>query len=267
MKPKRWGFLAGVAVALLAQGAMGQQPNAASGFEAIVIRDTPATTTNWRNEFVPGRMRFENRTLRDMIMFAYGLSAERQVVGAQGWMVSQHFDVTAKEEDELAKTLAAARREEWRRLTRELVRGVLEERFQLKVEQKKVVMPVLALVEAKGGSKVKATNPGDGRTFYGIVGPTGSLEARATTMAQLADRLTDYPDANGMVVVDRTGLEGKFDWKLRWAREAMGGTDANAEELPPLFIALQEQLGLRLVSQKAEVQAVVILNAKLPKAN
>jgi len=252
--------------AACAVSAGAQQPDVPK-FEAVVVHLTPATTTNWRNEFVPGRMRFENRTLRDMIKFAYGLASDSQVVGATGWMLSEHFDVSAREDEALAQRLQTAPREEWVRVTRELVRDVLEERFNLRVEPKKMELPVFALVLAKGGAKVKPTNPSDGRTFYGIVGPAGHMDARSTTMAMLADRLTGFPEANGRLVVDRTRLAEKFDWKLQWSPEAMGAGTADAEGGPSLFTALQEQLGLRLASQKGDVDAVVIVRAERPTEN
>ena len=212
-------------------------------------------------------MRFENRSVRDMIKYAYNIPSDSQVVGATGWIVSEHFDMVGTEDEELAQKLQTLPSPERSALMHELVKGVLRDRYGLQVQQKKVVLPVLALVPAHDGPKVTATNPSDGRTFFGIVGPTGSLHARATSMNNLADRLTGIPEADGRLIVDRTGLPGKYDWTLRWSAGSMETATGETEPLPPLFTALQEQLGLRLVPQKAEVDAILIEHVERPSAN
>jgi uncharacterized protein (TIGR03435 family) len=73
------------------------------------------------------------------------------------------------------------------------------------------------------------------------------------------------------VVIDKTGLTGDYDFELRWAQEAgQGSPDAFglptvASDTPPvdtngpsIFTALQEQLGLRLESQKGPVEILVM---------
>lgn len=56
----------------------------------------------------------------------------------------------------------------------------------------------------------------------------------------------------GHVVVDRTGLVGKFDFDLKWAADAADTTRAS------IFTALQEQLGLKLESTRGPVDVLVI---------
>jgi uncharacterized protein (TIGR03435 family) len=58
-------------------------------------------------------------------------------------------------------------------------------------------------------------------------------------------------------VVDKTGLQGAYDFTLSW--------DENAG--PDLATALQEQLGLRLESQKVPVSYFVIDSAQKPTGN
>jgi uncharacterized protein (TIGR03435 family) len=75
----------------------------------------------------------------------------------------------------------------------------------------------------------------------------------------------------GKPVLERTGLEGSFDYKLEWSpdeiqmpsAEAPRETDGNAPTLP---MALQK-LGLRIVSQKDPVDIVVVEKAERPSAN
>jgi uncharacterized protein (TIGR03435 family) len=73
-------------------------------------------------------------------------------------------------------------------------------------------------------------------------------------------------------VVDRTGLTGRYDFDLEWATDESqfngevpaASADANAA---PLFTAIQQQLGLRLVATKAPVDALIVDKAERPSAN
>jgi uncharacterized protein (TIGR03435 family) len=69
-------------------------------------------------------------------------------------------------------------------------------------------------------------------------------------------------------VVNRTGLEGVFNLKLQWTPEsAKPIKDGAAMEGTSIFTAIQEQLGLRLRSQKAPVEILAIDHAEKPSEN
>ncbi len=85
-------------------------------------------------------------------------------------------------------------------------------------------------------------------------------------------------DTVGRPVIDKTGLEGKFNWKLEWTPEPAPtqpglSSDKQAAVTPPdlsgpsIFTALQEQLGLKLESQKGPAPVLVIDRAERPSAN
>jgi uncharacterized protein (TIGR03435 family) len=57
--------------------------------------------------------------------------------------------------------------------------------------------------------------------------------------------------------IDKTGLQGLYDFTLMWDDDAG----------PTLDVALREQLGLKLESQKVPVSYFVIDPAKRPSAN
>jgi uncharacterized protein (TIGR03435 family) len=76
-------------------------------------------------------------------------------------------------------------------------------------------------------------------------------------------------------VVDKTGLEGRWDFTMRWMPDEMQFTDmpvplprsdydANA---PPLFTAIQQQLGLKLEPQKTDVPVLVVDRVDHPSPN
>jgi uncharacterized protein (TIGR03435 family) len=89
-------------------------------------------------------------------------------------------------------------------------------------------------------------------------------------MGRLAETLSPWIDRT---VIDRTGLEGNFDVDLQWMfdRSLSGGPGdfgrggpPPSSDLPSLFTAIQEQLGLKLASQRAAVEMLLIDRAEKP---
>jgi uncharacterized protein (TIGR03435 family) len=85
--------------------------------------------------------------------------------------------------------------------------------------------------------------------------------ARGADVSMLASHLNLRSGAD-RVVVDRTGLSGKFDWDLQWSADPLP-TDA-AGPAVSLFTAVREQLGLRLEAQRAVVEVLVVERAQKP---
>ena len=91
------------------------------------------------------------------------------------------------------------------------------------------------------------------------------------TMDMLAQFLGQSVDRT---VVDRTGLSGVFDFTLEFAPDlgpgSQPGATASASDPsapPSIFTALQEQLGLKLESQKGPVDVLVIDHVEQPTPN
>jgi uncharacterized protein (TIGR03435 family) len=72
-------------------------------------------------------------------------------------------------------------------------------------------------------------------------------------------------------VVDQTSLSGRYDFNLEFAPDESlwGGTVSRPEktDLPGLFRAVQEQLGLRLEATKGSVDALIIDHIERPSEN
>ena len=79
----------------------------------------------------------------------------------------------------------------------------------------------------------------------------GAITGTARSMTEIAQGLTRYADRR---VLDRTALEGRYDFELQWS-------DAS------VFTALQEQLGLKLEPTKGPVDVVVIDHVERPTEN
>jgi uncharacterized protein (TIGR03435 family) len=72
--------------------------------------------------------------------------------------------------------------------------------------------------------------------------------------------------------VNRTGLTGKYDFDLTWAQDQSqyGGEVPAApddSQSPPLFTAMQEQLGLKLEATRGMVSAMVVDDAVKPQVD
>jgi uncharacterized protein (TIGR03435 family) len=82
----------------------------------------------------------------------------------------------------------------------------------------------------------------------------------------IADIARNLSGATGRIIVDRTGLTGRYDMELQWTPDPLPGAPATAplSDSGSLFTAVQEQLGLRLQPQRAPVDVLVIYSAARP---
>jgi len=108
---------------------------------------------------------------------------------------------------------------------------------------------------------------GDGGAPCGMLFQGPRLPGRNLSVADLAGGLQKM--ALDRPVIDRTGLAGKFDFDLTWRRDlqqvsGQGGTNS---DVPGIFTALQEQLGLKLESSKGPVEVLVINSVSRPTEN
>jgi uncharacterized protein (TIGR03435 family) len=174
--------------------------------------------------------------LENLIAMAYGVDSDNLLNGPS-WLGSQLYDVTAKVEGNP-------------RLTYEQLKAplqkLLEERFQLAVHRQTKEGSGYALVAAKSGPKLQETK-GEAPHAYIL---KGGLHLQNSSLDDLAGTLK-IPA--GRPVVNETGIKGQFDIKLKYAPEGAANS-----ELPSLFTALQEQLGLQLVPRKVPVATLVI---------
>jgi uncharacterized protein (TIGR03435 family) len=211
-----------------------------------------------------------NLPLEQMICSAWDLKPY-QVSGLSGWMKSSRFDLTAKVNgDEVAtyKKLNVAQR-------REMLQKLLADRFQLKIHMETKTLPVYELVVDKGGSKLMAStaleapslddlkaNPEKYQKGNMTMGP-GRFEGTGVPVRSLASQLGN---SLGRPVHDATGLTGVYDITLHFRPEETDA-DGGKDDAPSVFSAVQEQLGLKLVSGKGPVETLVVDAAQKPEAN
>jgi uncharacterized protein (TIGR03435 family) len=181
----------------------------------------------------PGVVRITNLPLAVVVRMAYGVS-DYQFSGP-AWLNDVRYDVDAR-------TLEGYTRQQ----LGPLLRALLSERFKLEVHHETREVGGYALVVAKGGPKFReADRPRD----YFTSRP-GLISCSRATMHELVGALGGRL---GRPVLDKTDLAASYDLKLEWAPD-----ETTADTLPSLFTALQEQLGLRLETQKVPVDVVIV---------
>jgi len=190
-------------------------------------------------------------SLQGAIRWAYRVT-DYQISGP-AWLNAERFDITAK---------AAAPASEAEQ--RQMLQGLLADRFALKVHQEKKEVQVYVLLVAKNGPKFHASE-GDGKSSLSSNRPM-VMNAKFTTMAQLADLLTMPLRAP---VIDETGLNGQYDFMADLTSYApppgVGGGSGPGPIGDPAGVVLslvQEQLGLKLESRKRTIDFLVIDHAE-----
>ena len=244
------------AISLLMAVAAGAQTAAGPVFEAATIKPNRSGSGSASSNTSPRRITAVNCTLSTYIQWAWELPEYR--VSGPEWLKTERYDLNAKNPD-------AGDREAvlWPAL-----RALLVERFQMKFHSESREMPVLALVLAKGGSRMKrsAFSPGQSSAKS----RDGKLEAVNIPMSDLASRLAREL---GRPVLDMTGLDGGYDLTLEWVPEQRAAQPGESASAPPatgpsVFTALQEQLGLKLEPRRAQIDVLVIDKAeKAPLEN
>ena len=227
-----------------------------------------------------GRYLGQNMTLRLLIKTAYGVN-DSQIVGGPSWIDSDHWDINAKAEG--FKDAGTFRDQ-----ARLMVRPLLADRFKLAFHREQRELPVYALVVAKPNAEFgpqfrrsdergcdKAVPPI--APVAGAAEPTGPIPcgadgfnprhlwARAMTLNYM---LIGLSRTNiDRVVVDHTGLTGKFDWEVQWIPDDLRVDAANRPEGPSIFQAFRDQLGLKLEATRDRVDVLVVDHAERPETD
>lgn len=261
------GFVGKIAMCALlaASGAWAQSAEPApekpvAPFEVVAIHRHDPGSKEFYSRETAGRIRIPYWTARNFIRYAYGLTLDSQMEGAPAWADNDRYDLFASVEASEVEREKNMSRKELEERAQKRMQAMLAERFQLRVHKIERVLPVYELLLAKSGVKFKEDKTG-GDMIYSLVGD-GKLRLQNAYCNTLADFLSDSVDR---LVIDKTGLgEKKFDIDLTWTPDEQQGTpDAG----PSLFTAVEEQLGLKLVASKAQVEVVVVDHIERPSEN
>jgi uncharacterized protein (TIGR03435 family) len=227
--------------------------------------------------------------------FGDGISINTQPLHMEGgpsWIQSEHYSLSARADTPARTEMLAG----------PMLQTFLEERFQLKTHRVMREMPVYAMTVGRGGLKVQPLaeggcvpldlahppappKPGDpppNVCAVMMLDITGKgemmIDVRGSTMTQLAQRLSGRLDR---AIVDKTGVAGMFNFHLEFEPDPNmpgqslppgRGGDASRpvqplDRGPDLFAALQEQIGLKLSSDRGPVSFLIIDHVEKPAAN
>jgi len=207
------------------------------------------------------RITADATNLWGLICFAYNVKNGQLVRnGSELLKLGEVFyDLVAKAEGDAPLT---------RNQFRPMMQALLAERFKLQIHHEMREMPVYAVVVAKSGPKFKAS--ADDAKKSAQTGPVGGRDGRNTqvnltkaTIDQLIDMIENLPGLD-RPLVNKTGLTGTYDMKLVYTPDTMKDSDPGDISI---FMAVQEQLGLKLESQKAMFDFVVVDHAEKPSGN
>ena len=270
-----WGCLASFSLAFA------QQPGQEPRFEVASIKPSDPNPENaiFIGMSADGAMvKYTNITLRDCIRGAYR-SGDFQIVGPD-WMTKARFEISAK----LPPGASADQ-------IPEMLQSLLVERFKLEIRRDMKEHNVYALLVGNGGAKLKPAEAKTDDQSPKALGPDGkprpmmmfkfapgggvtitAPSASVASVVGLMSRFTARP------VVDMTGIEGQYIFKLTFARETNvdpptgappepNGQAIPADPAPSVFDAVK-QYGLRLEARKAAIEMLTVTHLeKMPTEN
>jgi len=220
-------------------------------FEVATVKpNTSDCCTSSRG--TPDQMMLTHETLQNLVVLAYGVQPS-QVTGPD-WISKARFDITGKYPP------GTKYGDRWR-----MLQALLKDRFKLVTHTETKEIPGYSLQVAKTGFKLKPSGLGEASTSGGPNGAVYTFDAQRIPLSALTYELADFL---GEVVVDQTGLQGTYNFQLRWAtNEATPDPASASEPAPSVFTALQETLGLRLVHGKVPAPIIVVDHIEMPTEN
>jgi uncharacterized protein (TIGR03435 family) len=252
----------------------------ARSFDAVSIKRNMSGETRIRFETPLGRLNAINVPLRFAIRQAYRLP-EARVIGGPAWLDTDRFDIVATATGDGITS----------DVVRQMLRTALADRFGLVLHNETKQMPIYSLVVARSDGTLgphlrKSSMECAGRRSQMVGGQVqcGVLVSEAATSASLrgggaalADFVRLLSDFLERPLIDNTGLTGAFDAELQFtaARPSLPGaappggltTAPRTDDIPSIFTAVQEQLGLKLNAGTGTADVLVIDRVTPPTEN
>jgi uncharacterized protein (TIGR03435 family) len=301
-------FLGGVGLLFMCAPIAGQNPSRnALHFDVAAIKPCPSGAISPGGgggqgggaaaSVSPGRLTVKCQTVKGLITTAYVLFANGKAQGAAGlrllpiaggpaWINSETFTINAETEEKAGDWMMRG----------PMLQALLEDRFKLKTHRETREVPVFEVTVGKGGFRLKPAEdescttvdfsnlqkirPDDGEKPYcgqmvtRFHGPNLIMEAHSMTL----DDFTKWLDGGlDRLVLNKTGIAGKFDFHLEFAPDdstpgfhAFRFNAAGEDEIAvgaSIFTVLQEQFGLKLVPARGPGEFLVIDSVERPSEN
>ncbi len=230
-------------------------------FEVASIRaHGPGVLRPLREETGPGRFARGNTKVKDLVCWAYDLPTF-QISGGPDWFNSR--DLRSNRYDVEAKIDGPTELKD----IKLMVQSLLADRFQLRIHRATREVPVYALLVARNGPRIrtaKDTELGSGPAGFQV--RYGTILVRSAPLASLVAALNLIIDRP---VLDKTGLDEKYDFRLEFDQSSTGRGGELPYDVgkPSIFTAVEEQLGLKLEPQHADMEMLVVDNVEMPSDN
>lgn len=249
-----------IVLAAIWPAALTAQSTASARLEAATIKPHNPDLQGFGVAIRGRRLTGVNVSVSSLMTFAFTLHP-RQIVDGPGWIESERFDIVAEAAEGDPTPM------------RTLVQGLLADRFGLAFHRAKKTLPVYLLTRAKDGPKL-ANKSGDthGKGTFGFHA-LGSMEVSDATMSDFAGWMQRY--VMDRPVIDRTGVPGRYTFQLNWRSDEFQFVpiapslppEPQSSDLPDLYTALKQQLGLKMESARAPVEVLVIDHLEKPSPN
>ena len=251
-------------------------------FEIVSIRPTPATVTQPDEKFLPDGFLTTRRTLSQLILMAYYPALVRsrdRIQNAPAWVTNDFYDVVAKvSPDDMA---------EWQRGTaivfdskvlQEALQAMLEERCALMAHQIPATVRAYNLTVAKSGPRIPLTTPNEVFPPEAVLRQDGFRSGLILDMDRNTSKhvyynitldqfATTFALPAGALVLNKTGLIGKYDIILKDALPLRGSEPGEAASMDPAERWGLNSLGLKLQETKIPTTTLVIDHIERPSSN
>jgi uncharacterized protein (TIGR03435 family) len=259
----------------------------AQSFEVASIKRCASNENRGTNggDVGNGRLVEHCATVMDLIRNSYLLFADGKrhpgptlttIEGGPAWVDSERFEIEATAEGNPSPEMMLG----------PMMRSLLEDRCKLKVHRETRDAPVYLLTVAKVGLRVPSAKqacwvplskeprptlaPGQkmpvcGRAQFNKDG----FDLPGDTMAAFCAIISKTPRYRlDRIVLDRTGIAGKFDFHFEWPPDPPSVTgDALRLDAFDVFSSALQKLGLRLGLGKGPVEVLIVDHVEKPSAN
>lgn len=237
--------------------------SAQTRFDSVDIRPSaPNTVPYMRSRFSRGRYEVRNATLVDLIRTAWNVDADN-VIGGPDWLDDSRYDVTA-----------AAPPNATPEALQTMLQAMLSDRFGLVAHKGSKDLPAYVITaEKKLPLQAEADTAESTRCSLqpntsspvppGVPFPPAAFVCRNMTMAAFAAALPGLPGVAGYLfgyrVVDRTGLNGAWNFSLRFSPRYPSTPRRPATDTITLFDALERQMGLVVKLSAGAISTPVVV--------
>ena len=202
----------------------------------------------------------ENVPFKLMMSLMYKVPM-RQILGGPDWINTDRFDIEARADHPSSVDDLHV-----------MFQNLLVDRFNLRFHKEVKEGPVYVLTVEKSGLKMKPDGSGQALGIPIVPAAGGGFTGTRVPMVYLTWWLAQQLQNDGRPVVDQTGLSQSYDFTLTFAPQLPPNISRDSlppemQNLPSIFDAVKDQLGLKLEAAKGPVEYFVIDHIERPSAN